>query len=190
VAFLQNIRTRIGQYFLAKESAGASRARTIMNMDAAKSVGIIYSADNIEQVELVKEYIEFLRKKGKKVKSLGYFAQKELPGNVTTSIDQQCFTMKDINWYYKPLTNIIGSFVKEEYDLLLDLNITDKLPLIFVASQSKGKCKVGKYSKKNESLYDVMIETGHENTLKYFLRNIDTYMDMLNRKSGAEAQKA
>lgn len=170
----------IGRYFLKKESA--SRARAIMNMDTAKSVGIIYNADNIEQVELVKEYIEFLRKKGKKVKSLGYVAQKELPGNIHTSIDQQCFTMKDINWYYKPATNIINSFVKEEYDILLDLNITDSLPLEFVTTLSMGKCKVGKYSKKNESLYDIMIDTGEEKSLKYFLKNIDTYMDMLNKK--------
>lgn len=180
----------IGQYFLKKESAGNSRARTIMNIDAAKNLGIIYTIGSIEDVELVKKYIGYLREKGKKVKSLGYIAQKEMPGNITTSIDQQCFTMKDINWYYKPATNIIDNFVKEEYDILLDLNIVDSLPLIFVASLSRGKCKVGKYSKKNESLYDVMIDTGEEKTLKYFLRNVDTYMDMLNKKSGAGVNKA
>jgi hypothetical protein len=162
-----------------------SRARTIMNMDAAKSVGIIYSADNIDEVELVKKYIGYLREKGKKVKSLGYLAQKEMPTNMKASIDQQCFTQKEVSWYYKPTANIIDTFVNEEFDVVLDLNIGEQLPLTFVASLSRGKCKVGKYSKKNEGLYDVMIETGADNTLKYLLKNVDTYMDMLNKKDVA-----
>jgi len=183
VAFLQGIRTSIGEYFLRKELNVANRSKSIINLKDAKTIAIIYNADNINDVELIRKYISYLRDLGKKVWSLGYVPQKEMPGNITTSIDHRCFTMKDINWYYKPATNIIANFVNEEYDLLLDLNIAKQLPLTFTAALSKAKCKVGRYSEKYLSLYDVMLETDDEKTLQYFLKNVDTYMEMLNKKA-------
>jgi len=189
VGFIQDIKIRIGGYFLRKESANAKRSRAIMNLKDAKTVGVIFNASDINEVELVKKYITYLRDNGKKVRSMGYVPLKELPGNITTSIDHQCFTLKNVNLYYKPAIDFIGSFVKEEYDLLLDLNITTQLPLVFVAALSKAKCKVGRYSDKYMSLYDVMIETDDQKTLKYFLQNVDTYMEMLNKKASVNTVK-
>jgi len=189
VGFIQDVKIRVGEYFLKKESAGIKRSKAIMNLKEAKTVGILYNAGDINEVELVRKYITYLRDMGKKVRSMGYVALKELPGNVTTSIDQQCFTLKEVNWYCKPAMNFIGSFVTEEYDLLLDLNITMQLPLIYVAAFSKAKCKVGRYSDKYMSLYDVMIETDKEKTLKYFLQNVDIYMEMLNKENSVNKVK-
>jgi hypothetical protein len=183
VSFIHDIKIRIGEYFLKKDIAGSKRTKAIMNLRAAKTVGIIYNVGDIKEVELVRKYITHLKDMGKKVRSIGYVPLKELPGNVTTSIDHQCFTLKNVNWYFKPAIGFIGSFVQEEYDVLLDLNISTSLPLIFVAALSKAKCKVGRYSEKYLSIYDVMIEADEEKTLKYFLQNVDTYMEMLNKKA-------
>ncbi|HSY75299.1 MAG TPA: hypothetical protein VK890_00495 [Bacteroidia bacterium] len=183
MGFIQDIKIKAGEYFLRKESASGKRSHAIMNIRDAKTIGVIFNAGDIKEVELVKKYISYLREMGKKVRSMGYVALKELPGNITTSIDHQCFTLKNVNWYYKPAISFIGSFVTEEYDLLLDLNIATQLPLIYVATLSKAKCKVGRYSEKYMSLYDVMIETDDQKTLKYFLQNVDTYMEMLNKKA-------
>lgn len=154
-----------------------------MNLRDAKTIGVIYNVGDIKEVELVKKYIAGLRDTGKKVRSIGYVPLKEMPGNVTTSIDHQCFTLKNVNLYFKPVISFIGSFVEEEYDLLLDLNISAQLPSVFVAALSKAKCKVGRYSEKYVSIYDVMIEADEQKDLKYFLQNVDTYMDMLNKKA-------
>lgn len=181
MAFLDGVRIKIGEYFLGKEIYAVKRSKAIINLKDAKTIGIIYNADNINDVELVKKYIAYLRDLGKRVWSLGYVPLKEMPGNITTSIDHRCFTLKEVNWYYKPAINIIDNFVKEEYDLLLDLNIAKQLPLIYIAALSKSKCKVGRYSEKYVSLYDVMIETDDQKGLKYFLQNVDTYMEMVNK---------
>jgi len=55
MAFFQNIRNKAGEYFLLKQHAQHSRARTIMNMDSAISIGIVYCGDNPEDVEMIKK---------------------------------------------------------------------------------------------------------------------------------------
>lgn len=183
MGFIQDIKIKLGTYFLRKEISAGKRTHTIMNIRDAKTIGIIYNVGDINEVEMVRKYIATLRDMGKKVRSIGYVPLKEMPGNVITSIDHQCFTLKNVNWYFKPAINFIGSFVQEEFDLLLDLNITSQLPLVFTAALSKAKCKVGRYSEKYLSIYDVMIEADEQKNLKYFIQNVDTYMDMLNKKA-------
>ncbi|MGP8214275.1 MAG: DUF6913 domain-containing protein [Bacteroidia bacterium] len=182
MGFIEDIKIKAGEYFLRKESADNKRPHIITNLKDAKNVGIIYHAADVNEVELVKKYITYLREMGKKVRSVGYIPLKENPGNITTSMDHVCFTKKEVNWYFKPAMNFIDNFVKEEFDLLLDLNITMALPLIYVAALSKAKCKVGRYSEKYMNLYDVMIETDDQKTLKYFLQNVDIYMEKINKK--------
>jgi len=189
VGFIQKLKIKAGEYFLRKESADVQRSKTIMNMKAAKTIGVLYNAGDINDVELVKKYITQLRDSGKKVRSMGYVALKELPGNIPTSIDQQCFTLKEVNWYYKPAISFIGNFVTEEFDLLLDLNINRQLPLTYIAALSKAKCKVGRYTNKWMSLYDVMIEVDKEKKMKYFLQNVDIYMEMLNKDANTNRVK-
>jgi hypothetical protein len=189
VGFVQNIKLKAGEYFLKKESAGIERAKAIMNLKDAKTVGILYDASNINDTDLVKKYIAYLRDSGKKVKSIGYLAVKELPNTIQISLDQQCLTLKEVNWYYKPAIGFIGNFVKEEYDLLLDLNISRQLPITYIAALSKAKCKVGRFTNKYMNLYDVMIEVDKEKTMKYFLQNVDIYMEMLNKGSNANRVK-
>ena len=189
MGFVQNIKLKAGEYFLKKESAGIERAKAIMNLKDAKTVGILYDASNINDTDLVKKYIAYLRDSGKKVKSIGYLAVKELPNTIQISLDQQCLTLKEVNWYYKPAISFIGNFVKEEYDLLLDLNISRQLPLTYIAALSKAKCKVGRFTNKYMNLYDVMIEVDKEKTMKYFLQNVDIYMEMLNKGSNANRVK-
>jgi hypothetical protein len=86
-----------------------------------------------------------------------------------------------LNWFGKPSTHIIENFINEEYDLLIDLNIHDHFPLKYIAALSKAKFKVGKYKEQDEIIYDMMIDSDNTQKLKYFLRQVDTYIAMLNK---------
>lgn len=189
VAFLEKLRTRIGNYFLGKEVTKINHPRTILNMKEAKTIGLVFSCDNTEDMELVKKYDNYLKEMGKKVKAIGYIAAKDPEPSKSWWPGQEYITRKEINWYYKPEEQFIANFVKEPFDLLIDMNLGRKLPVMFVTASSKAKCRVGRYTEKYMSLYDVMIETDETKNLKYFLRNVDTYMDMLNKTNNVEAVK-
>jgi hypothetical protein len=166
-----------------KQRAGYARRRTIMNIDSANSIGILYCADNATDVELMKKYIHTLREMGKQVRSLGLINIKEVPAGLNGSEMHQYFSLKELNWYCKPSSQFIHNFVKEEFDMLFDFGLPAQLPILFVTSMSKAKCKVGRYFEKYIDLYDVMIEAGEDKKLDYVIGTTNDYMMSLNKKA-------
>lgn len=151
------------------------------NFDRIKTVGMLFDASNPEDFELVKRYVVYLREQAKKVKVMGYFSAKQIPSLTYSKLEYDFFSSKEINWLGKPTTHIIDNFMNEEYDLLIDLNIHDHFPLKYIAALSQAKFKVGKYKEEDETIYDMMIDADNTQTLKYFLRQVDIYIGMLNK---------
>jgi len=189
VAFLEKLRTRVGNYLLDKEVTKAKQERTILSMRDAIYIGIVFNSENAEEMDLVIKYDNYLKEMGKKVKVIGYISAKDPTANLAWWPEQHYITRKEISWAFKPNEEYINSFVKEPFDMLIDMNIAGRLPLMFVTASSKAKCKVGRYNEKYLGIYDVMIEADETKTLKYFLRNVDTYMEMLNKGGNVQTVK-
>jgi len=189
VAFLEKLRTGVANYFLRKKVTKNNRERNIFNLRDAKTIGIIFNSASAEDVDLVKKYDSYLRDMGKTVKTMGYVGLKEPAINISWWPGEAYITREEINWLYEPKEQFIHSFVQEGFDMLIDLNVNGEMPLMFVTASSKAKCKVGRYTERYSNLYDVMIETDETKTLKYFLRNVDTYMEMLNKGRNVETAK-
>lgn len=150
------------------------------NFSEIRTVGIIFDSSNPEDFELVKRYVVYLREHTKKVKVIGFFSAKEIPSLTYSKLEYDFFSLKELNWLGKPSSHIIDNFINEEYDILIDLNIHDHFALKYIASLSKAKFKVGKYKEGDEQIYDMMIDADNTQKLKYFLRQVDTYIAMLN----------
>lgn len=151
------------------------------NFSNIKTIGILFEASNPEDFELIKRYVVYLREHGKKVKVIGFFSTKNIPSLTYSKLEYDFFSPKEIDWLNRPATHIASNFINEEYDLLIDLNIHDHFPLRYIAALSKAKFKVGKYKEKDETIFDMMIDSDNTQKLKYFLRQVDTYITMLNK---------
>ena len=92
------------------------------------------------------------------------------------------FCLKDLTWYNAPDNIYARNFMSDEFDILLDLNLNDLFPLRYISALSKANFKVGKRSDRNNSIFDLMIETDEKKGVKYFLKNIDTYLFIINKK--------
>jgi len=185
--FIENIKIKIGERLLQKELPVLQRNRNLFNLTTTKTAGIIYEASSIEDYELVRKYVGYLKEYGIKTKVVGYFSKKEMPRFTYSKLDYEFFHKKELNWYFKPplgSSPFIDKFVNEETDLLIDLNILDYFPLKYIAAMSRAKFKIGAFSEKNKEIHDMMIEIGADKSLKYFLRQVDTYLQMLNKKEG------
>jgi hypothetical protein len=147
-----------------------------------KTVGMLFDASDPEDFELVKRYVVYLREHGKKVKVIGFFSEKNIPSLTYSKLEYDFFSLKELNWMGKPTSHIIDNFINEEYDLMIDLNIHDHFPLKYISSLSKAKFKVGKYKEEDSVIFDMMIDSDNTQKLKYFLRQVDTYITMLNKK--------
>ena len=182
MSVLNGIKNAVGGYFLSLELKSLRRNNTFMNMEAAKTVGILFDATQAENFDLVKKYIIYLKDMKKRVKAIGFYNQKQAPPMAYSKLEYDFFTLKDLNWYNFPDNIYVRNFIEEEYDILLDLNIYDSFPLQYVSSVSKAKFKVGKRDERNSSTFDLMIDADASKGMKYFLRNIDAYLFIINKK--------
>ncbi len=171
-----------GNYFLSGEVKSLHRTKMFVNMQDARSVGIVFDATQGSNFDLVKKYIVYLKEMKKRVKAIGFYDQKVLPTMAYSKLEYDFFCQKDLSWYNVPKNVYVKNFIQDDYDILLDLNLNDLFPLRYISTMSKAKFKVGKKSNRNNSIFDLMIETADGKGLKYFLKNIDTYLFIINKK--------
>jgi hypothetical protein len=184
MSVFKNIKLAIAKNSLQKELKNVPVTRNAQMFSFAnfRSVGILFDATNAEDFELVKRYVVYLREHRKKVKVLGYFSTKEIPALTYSKLEYDFFTSKELTWYGKPVAVAAQNFAAEEFDLLMDLNIHDHFPLHYLAAKSKAAFKVGKFKEEDTPVYDMMIDSDNTKTLKYFLRQVDIYISMLNKQ--------
>lgn len=180
---LNKIKQLIANGYLRLELKDHPRERkpNKFNFGQIKTVGIIFDSTNPEDFELVKRYVTYLREHRKKVKVIGFYPAKRIPEMTYSKLEYDFFSSKEINWFGKPSSIVVQNFINEEYDLLIDLNINDHFSLKYISALSGAAFKVGKYNEKDIEIYDMMIDSDNTKTLKYFLRQVDIYLTMLNK---------
>lgn len=183
MSILKKIKQLIANNYLKLELKDIVREQkpNKFSFGQTKTVGIIFDATSAEDFELVKRYVLYLRENRKKVKVLGFYPSKRVPDMTYSKLEYDFFSEKELNWFGKPADMIVKNFINEDYDLLLDLNISDHFPLKYISALSKASFKVGKYNEKDVDIYDMMIDSDNTKTLKYFLRQVDIYITMMNK---------
>ena len=183
MSIIQSIKNIAGNYFLSLEMKTLKREIMFVNMLDAKTVGIVFDATESSDFELVKKYITYLKEMKKRVKAIGFYNQNAVPALAYSKLEYDFFCQKELTWHNSPNSVYVKNFIEDQYDILLDLNLDDLFPLRYISSLSKAKFKVGKKSEKNNPIFDLMIETREGKGLKYFLKNIDTYIFIINKKN-------
>jgi hypothetical protein len=180
VGIVKNTKKRFGEYFLKKETEGIYRTKQAINFTDSKNIGILFDATNAEDFELVKKYIKFLKDSKKRVRSFGYYNTKEIPAMQYSKLEVDFFTKRQVNWHLKPTDPLIKNFTDEEFDILINFTVHQCLPLVYIAALSKAKFKIGKHFPKYEMYYDLLLDVEEGKSLKYFMRNVDVYLNMIN----------
>ncbi len=173
--FIESIRIRMHQRFLRKELAAPRRACSTVYLENAKTVGILFDATQLDEREIVLGFARQLEQQGKAVKLLAFFDQKL---DATNSFSFKSFSRKQLDWALRPVSVAADDFIKQSFDLLLNLSKRTILPLDFVAARSKAKYRVGPYTG-NTFCYDMMIELPTRHTLDDFLRQAIFYLKKL-----------
>lgn len=188
MSFIQGLKNAAGNYFLSREVKNLRRNKMFINMQDAKTIGIVFNATDPGDFELVKKYISYLKEMKKRVKAIGYYERKDIPALSYSKLEYDFFCQKDLNWHNSPNNVYVTNFIEEKYDILLDLNLDNIFPLRYISAMSKAAFKVGKKSEENNSIFDLMIETTEKENLKDFLRNIDTYLFIINNKQDKQVK--
>lgn len=176
--FIQNIKENIGWWMLKNSMKKLQRDSKFQNYSTAKSVGIIFNATHQETYETARKYIDGLNKQGLKVKALGFVDSKELLDFYQKSIYFEYFSRKNLNWFSKPNNPNTQEFIDTSFDILIDLSIIEDFPIQYIVGLSKAKFKVGCH-KTSENFYDFIINLDDKKELKYFIEQLDLYLNMI-----------
>ncbi|MBT8196221.1 MAG: hypothetical protein KJO64_07325 [Bacteroidia bacterium] len=181
--FRQNIAT----WFLNRKIKKQNRVAKAVGFNDAKKIGILYDATKEDNYQLVKKMVEGIRSEHKEVVAMGFINAKSLPRNRYIKLGLDFFTKKNLNWYKKPVGPTIDNFVKENFDVLINLNIENAYPLRYLAAATKASFKIGRFNNSNSGYCDFMLQVEKKTGLDGLIDQSMHYLKIINSN---ELQKA
>jgi len=156
----ERIKTFIGLRILEKKLRNQRRSAVVCNIHDAQHIGIIYNATETVSFEIIKDLAKRLSEHSN-VSILGYINSKKLIDHYLYRKGFDFFSRNDLNWYYKPVSEIAEGFGKKAFDILIDLSLEKYYPIQYLVALSPATFKVGKFAT-DEKYLDLMIDTEKE----------------------------
>jgi len=147
----EKIRKKIGRYYLRKEQARFEHEPRLLNLKQARKIGILYTLNDVPDYEKVSEFVSELQFDHKDVKALGFVRNINLISRFLPKLSFDFFSRKDLTWFYKPIHNKVKDFIEKDFDLLINLSLTENFPLKYISGLSRSFCRVGTFSEENTS---------------------------------------
>jgi len=174
----ERIRLKIAHLHLRKKSAKMKRQKMLFDFVSAKYIGVLCSSLDEANTAHLREFLQYLSQRGIKYSVIGYFDGKNIPENFLFWKEMDFFTRKDLNFFYIPQSPMVGKFISEPFDMLINCNIAGYFPVEYMSQLSVAKCKVG-IKREDESSCDLMIDIQKNQTIAYFLKNLEIYLTNL-----------
>lgn len=138
----------------------------------AKTIGVLFRADQNEFTDNVLLYAQQLKESGKEVHLLGYLSGRK-PG-----MDYlfPYISKKDTNWYRKPGGGTVGFFIKNRFDLLVNFADHECLPLEYIAALSHARFRIGFNEKNVLEYYDCILLTQTDAGFQQLAAGLEKYL--------------
>ena len=174
------IQNTVGDAVLKRNYKRLSRKRFIHNLSSAQRVGVLFSPSGASELKIVKGFLAFLTNLDIKVFPLAYLDSKKTDINMVMEQHINFVDKKHFNWFHRPMTPEIKDFIKEEFDILINLSMNNILPINFIVSLSRAKLKVGKYFEEKESFTDLMIDIKDSKDMSFLIEQTSHYLSVIN----------
>jgi len=181
--FLRNIRYRLAKKNLSQEHHKLIRQRKPHNLDSARTIALLYYLPDEDTYKKVEEFIRLFTEKGIKVRVVSYTDQKITPHYFIPKLMQDILTIKDINWQFTPVKPFVKDFLEEEFDILINLSLTEQFPLLYLSAKARASLKIGKFDEEQQEYYDLMIEIPSDSDLSYFTEQVLFYLKKINTET-------
>lgn len=172
----EGLKHRFGKYQLQRVRSKNIHKPVSLNFKNIKRLGVLYTCRDQKDFELVKSFFDALPKTIQ-VQSLGFFEQKELENYHIQPPEYRFFTLKDMNWYYRPVGEVVSHFIYEPFDVLMDLSLKQKLPLEFILADAHARLIAGR--KTNDHIHDIMVDIDKQPDMEYLIEQLIRYLGMI-----------
>lgn len=174
-----NIKNKIGTYFLKQEKHRIRKNKQTINFEDAKTIGILYRIIDEETHYAVAEFIKSLQDKQIHVHAIGFTDYKNVPHYCYPKITYSFLTIKNLNWHLKPIGKEVNDFVNKEFDIVIDLTTEKYLPIQYILLHTKAKFIIGKYYDNHTHYYDMMLKVDKPTKIADFIKLIVEYLNII-----------
>jgi len=178
---IENMKTEIGKLILNRSFTKRVAMKVMPDFASMQSIAILYDASNKQDEEEVAHLASYLREQGKKVMMMGFVNEKNLPFQKKFHISSQFFWREYLNFFNLPIQVKLSGFIKEEYDLLINLYTTSNLPLMALSSYSNANYRIGAKFEDAEKFNEILID-GASHSLYELGLNMVHYLKSIRKK--------
>lgn len=180
----RSLRIREGNRRLRKRAGKLKRRRNFINIDDARSIGILWDIINPDDLMPISDFILKMGERGIRVDVLAFFSGKVLPDRLTAIRYLTCLRREDYSFVYLPKTAEAEKFIMSDYDILIEISYRDFLPIRYVSSLSRATMKIapettGSLSGDN---HELLIQTGREQNVREYLNQVVVYLEMIRNR--------
>ena len=150
----------------------------------ARKVAIVYVVEDEAAHNQVRNYVKRLKEELglSNIMALGYSDQKVMPHYLHAKLNFEAICQKDLNWYRIPQGNTVQNFMTEEFEIIIDLTLEDRLPIQYILAKSRARFKVGRWIESNKKILDMMIDMAGSRSLPQLIQQVHHYLLMVNSK--------
>ncbi len=174
---IENTKAYMGNRAIRSYLRNVKRELRSCNIHKAKTIGILFNATQQTSFEIVKDMAKDLSSKENDIEVLGYVDSKQMIDQYLYRKGFEFFTRNQLNWYYKPIPDIVEAFIKKPFDLLIDLSLDNPFPIKYIMTCSVAKFKAGRFLNGQDYL-DFMIDIEKEKeTMKDIRHELEKDME-------------
>ncbi|SHF65527.1 hypothetical protein SAMN05444274_10770 [Mariniphaga anaerophila] len=157
---------------LYKKAASIDRRVKLPHPETVRKVGILWEPSENQAFQFLNDH--FSRSQSI-VRNICIY-----PNNATAEPGANVLTAKDLNWLGFPKPGLVDDFISAEFDLLLNLALTQTLPFDYITALSRACFKVG-WSPKETNFFDLNINIEGKPEALYLARQQIFYLGQLNK---------
>ncbi|MGD1959954.1 MAG: hypothetical protein ACFB2Y_13930 [Fulvivirga sp.] len=149
-----------------------TRANTAYS--SAKTIGILFSVEDLKKHEQIKHLIKNLEKDGKQVSVLAYLPK----GTQNFEFKFDFFTIDELTFWGKFESQAIQNFVNQSFDYLFYIDTESNALIRNILAMSKSKCRIGNYDEENAKFCEMMVQ-GKDKTIESLIKEMYKYTQLL-----------
>ena len=182
MGIFSNIKLSLARFILKNKLKNRKRRKQVVNLDEAKTIGIVYLVSSERTFKIVKELIKTLSGPRRQVLTIGYVDRKEIPSYCVAANSGYYFNKNELNWLGMPKNDYLNKFIDQEMDILIDLSRDDNFVVDYLTSLSKAKFKIGQFNDDQQNRFDFMLKAKKEISFESFIDQILHYSMILKSK--------
>ena len=177
MSLLTDIKYWYGAWKLKRSNLEEKRVHQVFNLSGAKRIALLFDATDPADIKQVKAFVHSISP-GKEISVLGYVNKKDKSFEHMSILHFDFFSNEELNWFGKPQGMVIDNFLKEDFDILIDLTLTKFYPLTYLDVASPSKFKVGR-TRSDVDVFDLTIDHSKDQGLEALIEQITHYLNRI-----------